>query len=96
MGDEVCERLVIMLDGRRSELPHEPGEVILKSAWRARLRPPVSCCQGECGTCIAKVIQGSVAMHHNGVLSQGEVDQGYVLTCQGVPTAREVEVTYEG
>ncbi len=95
MDEIVCEKLTVVLGGQVIDLPHEPGEVIVKSAWRARLRPPVSCCQGECGTCMARVTKGSVAMHHNGVLSQGEVDQGYVLTCQGVPTAREVEVVYE-
>ena len=49
----------------------------------------------DCGTCIARVIDGRVAMHRNQVLTAAEVDDGWILTCQAVPTTPTVRVVYE-
>jgi hypothetical protein len=38
---------------------------------------------------------GEVAMRENNVLDAGEVAEGWVLTCQAVPTSREVVVDYD-
>jgi hypothetical protein len=37
-----------------------------------------------------------VKMHVNDVLTDDEVAEGWVLTCQSVPTAPSVHVVYEG
>jgi len=34
-------------------------------------------------------------MRNNNVLDDDEVEEGWVLTCQAVPTSREVVVDYE-
>jgi hypothetical protein len=34
-------------------------------------------------------------MRVNNVLDAGEVEEGWVLTCQGVPASREVAVDYD-
>ena len=36
-----------------------------------------------------------VAMHRNEVLTAAEVDDGWILTCQAVPTTPTVRVVYE-
>ena len=45
---------------------------------------------------MAKLIEGSVKMHVNDVLTDDEVADGWVLTCQSVPTCATVRVKYEG
>jgi 3-ketosteroid 9alpha-monooxygenase subunit B len=95
VASETCETLTLVLRGTESVINHRPGEVIVEAAWRAGIRPPVSCLLGSCATCMARVTRGTVRMRGNDVLMPSEVAEGYVLTCQGVPTSREVTVVYE-
>lgn len=92
---EPCEMLIVVLHGVRHVLTPETDETIVETAYRAGLRPPVSCLMGSCATCFARITQGSVAMRWNDALTPEEVAMGYVLTCQGRPTAREVTVIYD-
>ncbi|HVW41672.1 MAG TPA: ferredoxin--NADP reductase [Amycolatopsis sp.] len=46
---------------------------------------PYSCRDGECGSCQATLLKGSVAMLHNEVLGEEDIAEGYILGCQAVP-----------
>ena len=84
----------ITLDGKTVTVPVNPGDTLLETARRAGLTPPFSCEAGNCGTCIATVTDGTVTMRVNEVLDDSEVDDGLVLTCQGVPQT-DVTLTYD-
>lgn len=77
--------VTITLDGKTVTVPLNPSETLLETARRAGLVPPYSCEAGNCGTCIATVTEGKVTMLLNQVLSDDEIDEGLVLTCQGMP-----------
>ena len=66
-----------------------------EAALRVRSDLPFACKGGVCGTCRAKVVEGSVAMDVNYALEPDEVAQGYVLTCQSHPTAARVVLDYD-
>jgi 3-ketosteroid 9alpha-monooxygenase subunit B len=89
------ESIVIRLDRRKHKLAYEPGDTILETARRAGLKPPFACEAGNCATCMAHLDEGTVAMRTNNALSADEVGEGWVLTCQAVPTSREVVVDYD-
>jgi len=72
-----------------------PGKTILESAQDAGMDPPYSCTVGVCTTCRAKVTKGKVRMDEREGLSDGEIEEGYVLTCQAHPVTNEVELNYE-
>ncbi|NTY63871.1 2Fe-2S iron-sulfur cluster-binding protein [Mycolicibacterium sphagni] len=84
----------ITLDGTTVTVPVNNGDTLLETARRAGLTPPYSCEAGNCGTCIATVTDGTVTMRVNEVLDDSEVDDGLVLTCQGVPQT-DVTLTYD-
>ena len=44
---------------------------------------------------MAQVVEGSVTMRVNNALTDDEVAEGWVLTCQSVPTSPTVRVVYE-
>lgn len=48
-----------------------------------------------CCTCRAKVIEGKVKMDANFALTDGEIAQGYILTCQSHPLTAKVVVDYD-
>jgi hypothetical protein len=44
---------------------------------------------------MATLIEGEVSMYVNDVLTDEEVAEGLILTCQSVPTTPTVSVVYE-
>jgi 3-ketosteroid 9alpha-monooxygenase subunit B len=85
----------IRLDRKKASVPRVPGETLLETARRAGLSPPFSCEAGNCGTCMAKLIEGEATMRTNDVLEDDEIADGYILTCQAVPDTPSITVLYE-
>lgn len=94
-ADETGGAITIHLGRNKAEVPRAPGETLLESARRAGLSPPFSCEAGNCGTCMARLSEGSATMKVNDALEPDEVEDGYVLTCQAVPDTPSVTVHYE-
>lgn len=88
-------RITVELGGRKETTDHRPGTTLLQTARQLGMSPPFSCESGSCATCMAKLIEGSVSMHVNNALTDDEVDDGWVLTCQSLPTSPLVHVRYE-
>lgn len=93
--DALTEEVTIQLNRRTTVLPYRAGHTVLETARVAGLNPPSSCELGSCATCMARVVEGSVRMINNEALDEEEVADGWVLTCQSVPTSRTVRVVYE-
>ena len=87
-------RVTIELDGRTDSTDHHPGTTILQTARQMGMAPPFSCESGSCATCMARLVGGSVSMFVNNALTPDEVEEGWVLTCQSVPTSPTVHVVY--
>jgi len=72
-----------------------PGDSILEGALQVRSDAPYSCMGGACGTCRAKLLDGTAEMDQNFALGPAELDAGYILTCQSHPTSPTVSVDYD-
>lgn len=85
------------LDGLKGSVqsPTHARESILNAALRVRPDVPFACAGGVCGTCRAKVVEGTVEMEENYALEPDEVANGFVLTCQAHPTSDSVSVDYD-
>ena len=84
----------VTLDGRTRRVPFTAGN-ILDSARAAGLPAPFACKAGVCATCRARVTSGKVEMAARYGLTDEEVADGYVLTCQSVPLGDGVAVDYD-
>ena len=89
-------KVTITLDGRTSTftLPTD-GPAVLDAALAVRADAPFACKGGVCGTCRARVVEGTVEMDTNWALEPEEVERGYVLTCQAHPTSDTVVLDYD-
>jgi ring-1,2-phenylacetyl-CoA epoxidase subunit PaaE len=87
--------LTVVLDGRSTTLTLPPGTPVLDGAQKVRPDLPFACKGGVCGTCRAKITSGAGTMRRNYALEPNEVEAGYVLTCQTVPTSDEITVDYD-
>jgi ring-1,2-phenylacetyl-CoA epoxidase subunit PaaE len=93
--DGPTSAVTVLLDGRQTTLALPTDTPILDAAQRVRADLPFACKGGVCGTCRARVTEGSVTMRRNYALEQHEVDAGFVLTCQALPTSDQVTVDYD-
>jgi ferredoxin len=87
--------VTILLDRQKASVSRVANETLLDSARRAGLSPPFSCEAGNCGTCMAKLLEGTATMRVNDALDDDEVADGYVLTCQAIPDCDLVTVSYD-
>ena len=90
-----ASQVTIGLDGQTQSAEHRPGTTILQTARQMGLAPPFSCEAGNCATCMAKLVEGEVSIRANNALTDEEVAEGWVLTCQSVPASPSVHVVYE-
>jgi ferredoxin-NADP reductase len=89
-----CE-LTVEIGGRRATANVRPGQTLLMTARAAGLPAPYSCELGTCGTCMARVVEGDVVLKNDEVLTADEVEEGWILMCQAIPTTASVHVVYE-
>lgn len=93
--DTTPGEVTIVLDRRTTTARYHSGDTLLQTARMAGLAAPSSCETGSCATCIARLTQGSARMLNNDALDEDEVNDGWVLTCQALPTSHTVRVEYE-
>jgi ring-1,2-phenylacetyl-CoA epoxidase subunit PaaE len=87
--------VTIILDGSTSTLDLARDIPVLDGAQQSRGDLPFACKGGVCGTCRAKVIEGTVDMRRNYALEKSEVAEGFVLTCQALPTSDTLTVDFD-
>jgi ring-1,2-phenylacetyl-CoA epoxidase subunit PaaE len=89
-------QVTVIMDGRRRTFEMaSDGMTVLEAAEAAGLELPYSCRAGVCSTCRTRVARGAVTMMTNYALEPWEVEAGYVLCCQALPAAPELEITYD-
>lgn len=89
-------KVKIILDGRETEIEVEAkGDSILDTAEAAGLDVPYACKGAVCCTCKARILEGKVKMDMNYALTDEEVADGFVLTCQSHPLTERVIVDYD-
>ncbi len=92
---DVPNEVTVILGRKTVVVGYKPGDTLLETARRAGLRPPFSCESGNCATCMAFLKEGAAAMRVNNALTPEEVEEGWILTCQGLPRGQAVTVEYE-
>jgi len=80
---------LVFRDGHEERVPANPGESVLAAALRAGLPLVHQCESGSCGTCVARLQDGEVETVPDRALAllEGEVRDGYRLTCSTRPLA---------
>jgi ring-1,2-phenylacetyl-CoA epoxidase subunit PaaE len=87
--------VTVVLDGRRTKVTVPTDVSILDGAQRVRRDLPFACKGGVCGTCRARVVEGSVEMRRNFALDPAELAAGFVLTCQSFATSGPATVDFD-
>jgi ring-1,2-phenylacetyl-CoA epoxidase subunit PaaE len=95
-GPAVKSKVKVVMDGDEFEFAlNSDGRTILDAAMASGIDVPFSCKGAVCCTCLARVKSGVVTMDKNYSLTDKEVEQGLVLTCQAHPQTAEVTVDFD-
>jgi ring-1,2-phenylacetyl-CoA epoxidase subunit PaaE len=72
-----------------------PGKTLLDIALQAKIDVPYSCQGGVCSSCIAKVTEGKATMQSNQILTDEEVKEGLVLSCQAIAQSETISLDFD-
>jgi len=70
------------------------NEVVLDAALRAGIDLPYVCREGLCASCICQVQSGSVFLRANDALDVRDVNKGWTLACQAIPTSERLTLKF--
>lgn len=86
----------VILDGESIEFKlKSDGKPILDILDKQGFDAPYSCRGGVCCSCKAKVLNGKATMKLNYVLTDQEVNDGYVLMCQAHPASEDLTISFD-
>ena len=92
---EGSTKVTVTLDDETETFVMSQKKSVLDASLDHGLDAPFSCQGGICSTCIARVTKGKVEMRKNQILTDGELAEGLILTCQSHPTTSELEIDYD-
>jgi len=87
--------LKVIVDDEEFELQMDKKMTVLDAVLKENIDAPYSCQGGVCSSCIAKIKEGKAEMTMNQILTDGEIADGYILTCQAHPTTPTLIVDYD-
>ena len=92
---EGTTQITVMLDDEETTFTMQQTDDILAATLRNQLDPPYSCQGGVCSSCLAKVTEGKAVMVKNSILTDSEVEEGLILTCQAHPTTAKISIDFD-
>jgi ring-1,2-phenylacetyl-CoA epoxidase subunit PaaE len=87
--------VTVLLDDEELSFTMKQTSDILAAALRNDVDAPYSCQGGICSSCLAKVTEGKAVMIKNSILTDAEVEDGFILTCQAHPTTSKISIDYD-
>lgn len=84
----------VILDDAEQEVVVDEKSTILEAVIGKGMDPPYACQMGVCCTCRAKLTSGQVEMEEDEGLSDAEIEDGFILTCQAHPLTADCVLEY--
>ncbi len=87
--------LEVTLDDTVHSVEMDRSSIVLDALIKAKLDAPYSCQGGVCSTCIARVTEGKATMVKNQILTDSELEEGLILTCQAHAETAILKIDYD-
>lgn len=88
-------KVTLILDGEKNNFSMDSDDNILDEGLSNGYDIPHSCQGGICLTCLGKVTEGKAIMDDPGMLSDEELDEGFILTCIARPGSDEITIDFD-
>jgi ring-1,2-phenylacetyl-CoA epoxidase subunit PaaE len=87
--------VTITVDDETTTFEMSQKQTVLEAALDEDIDAPYSCQGGICSSCLARLKEGEITMRQNNILTESEVAEGLILTCQAHPTTSTIVVDYD-
>lgn len=84
LQDSAPQTVQINMPKLTKQFEAKQGDVLADVLENAQVPIIIACRSGICGACKCKVTEGSVNMNDQSVLTEAEIEQGYVLACSSI------------
>ncbi|KAF2511315.1 ferredoxin--NADP reductase [Flavobacterium foetidum] len=88
-------KITVLVDDEETTFEMSKKQTILDAALKQGVDAPYSCQGGICSSCLGRVTTGSAEMTKNSILTDKEIAEGLILTCQAHPTSDTIYVDYD-
>lgn len=86
--------LEVEINGQTHNIRWPRDQTLTDAMLAAGVDAPFSCKAGKCATCACQLVSGEVAMDYNEILTEEDIAEGYILSCQATPVTQEVKVEF--
>lgn len=88
-------KIQVVVDDEEFSFTMDQKELVLDAVLKEDIDAPYSCQGGVCSSCIARVTEGKAEMLKNQILTDSEVAEGLILTCQAHAITPTLKVDYD-
>ncbi|QFZ54417.1 ferredoxin--NADP reductase [Oceanihabitans sp. IOP_32] len=88
-------KITVVVDDESTTFEMSSKQTILEAALDKDIDAPYSCQGGICSSCLARITEGEATMRQNNILTESEVAEGLILTCQAEPKSETIVVDYD-
>ena len=92
---EGTTQITVLLDDEETTFTMQQTDDILAATLRNNLDAPYSCQGGVCSSCMCKVTEGKAVMIKNSILTDSEIEEGFILACQAHPTTSKITIDFD-
>ncbi len=85
----------VTVDDETFSFAMDQKDLVLDAVLKENIDAPYSCQGGVCSSCIARVTEGKAEMVKNQILTDSEVAEGLILTCQAHATTSAIKIDYD-
>ena len=87
--------VTVLVDDEEFSFTMDKKTLVLDAVLKENIDAPYSCQGGVCSSCIARITEGKAEMVQNQILTDAEIKEGFILTCQAHPTTPTLKVDYD-
>tara|TARA_R110000796_G_scaffold37722_1_gene94990 strand:+ start:27114 stop:28163 length:1050 start_codon:yes stop_codon:yes gene_type:complete len=85
----------VVVDDETFSFTMDKKMLVLDAVLKENIDAPYSCQGGVCSSCIARITEGKAEMVKNQILTDGEIADGLILTCQAHPLTPTLKVDFD-
>ena len=88
-------QMEVIYDSCSHIINFKSSEILLDTILNNNIDVPYSCQGGVCSSCIARIKKGQVEMETNQILTDQEITDGLILTCQSIPKSKNIVIDFD-
>ena len=92
---EGAAKVTVLVDDDETSFTMSKKVVLLDAVLKQGIDAPYSCQGGICSSCMCRVLKGSAEMKKNSILTDSEIAEGLILSCQAIVTSDEIYIDYD-